>query len=95
MSIDQSEFACLLQVEISFRPEHGFMISLGFTPTLPTKPSDVTALPGSTEGSPIDVDSNPHLIIRQHLEELLNATNSVNTLMKVSCKIAQIFTSRN
>ncbi|OON18979.1 hypothetical protein X801_05158 [Opisthorchis viverrini] len=31
---------------------------------------------------PKDVDSNPHVVIRQHLEELLNATKSVTSLAR-------------
>ncbi|TGZ63489.1 hypothetical protein CRM22_006897 [Opisthorchis felineus] len=69
-------------VEISFRPEQGFTIALGFTPNFSTKNAISSDVPASLTELPRDVDSNPHVIIRQHLEELLNATKSVTSLAR-------------
>ncbi|CAH8494023.1 unnamed protein product [Dicrocoelium dendriticum] len=60
-------------VDISYRSEFGFTIALGFSSTTTVSAaSDV-----STE-----IDSNPHLLVRQHLEELLNSTKSVTAFAK-------------
>ncbi|CAL8075761.1 unnamed protein product [Calicophoron daubneyi] len=65
--------------EISTNPSLEFTLSLGFIPSLSTSPGEETSRISETV---LDVDSNPHMIIRQHLEELLNTTKSVAALSK-------------
>ncbi|TPP65735.1 Mediator of RNA polymerase II transcription subunit 14 [Fasciola gigantica] len=69
--------------EITYRSGWGFSLSLGFAPAMSSAREDgSTPLVVEPPSSEIEVESNPHLIIRQHLEELLNASKSVHTLCK-------------
>ncbi|KAA3675664.1 uncharacterized protein DEA37_0006087 [Paragonimus westermani] len=71
-----SHYLVSSSANISFCHETGFTLALGFTPVN----TPMTSSHESTVSA--EVDSNPHMIIRHHLEELLNTTKSISMFAK-------------
>lgn len=69
-------------MKISHLPNYGFSLRFGFVPhRLNTEQSKCDE---AMDDTPFTTISNPHMIIRQHLEELLNSTKCIYTLGLVS-----------
>uniref|UniRef100_A0A3Q0KQ77 Mediator of RNA polymerase II transcription subunit 14 n=1 Tax=Schistosoma mansoni TaxID=6183 RepID=A0A3Q0KQ77_SCHMA len=80
--------------DISNPTGHKFTLALGFRPTSLNNSSDTTRELNSDDinmSNTINVDFNPHMIARQHLEELLNTRKSIYSLATTMLNTLEFF----
>ncbi|CAH8644698.1 unnamed protein product [Heterobilharzia americana] len=79
-------------VDISNPTGHRFTLALGFRPVpLNSKPIELASDDHNSDCNLVNVDFNPHMIARQHLEELLNASKSIYSLTTTLLNTLQFF----